>query len=119
MSPPATAAKNRSVTSRWARWSASNRGCRACTCSRARWAICRTAASLRFSARATSATDIPNASRSTKTARSAGVSVSSTTSSASDTCSPSSAASSGSGACGAEATGAPPVRSGSGSHGPT
>ena len=44
-SPPTAAARNRSVTSRCARRSVSNRGCRACTCSRARCAICRTAAS--------------------------------------------------------------------------
>ena len=61
-SPPATAAKNRSVTSRWACRSASNRGCRACTCSRARCVIWRTAASLRPRAAATSATDSPKAS---------------------------------------------------------
>src|SRR4051812_5903316 len=116
-SPPATAAKNCSVTSRWVRRSVSKRGRRAWTCSLARCANWRTATSERPRIPATSAAGSPNTSRSTNTARSTGESVSSPTSSAGDPSSPTSAASAGSGPGGALPTGA--VTSGSGSHGPT
>ena len=85
------------------------RGLRAATCSRARWAICRTAASLLPTASAISSYGVSKTSRSTKTARSAGPSVSSTVSIAIETLSASSTSSATSGL----------VSSGSGSHTPT
>ena len=86
----------------------SNRLRRDWTCSRARCAICRTAATERPTAAAISSWPKPNTSRSTNTARSSGLSVSSTTSIAIDTDSASTTS--------ADASG--PVSSGSGSHGP-
>ncbi len=108
-SPPVEAAKNRSVTSRCLERSVGKRGRRARTCSRARCAACRTAASDRSTASAISAWLKSKTSLSTNTARSSGLSVSSTTSIAIDTDSASVTASAAS----------PPVRMGSGSHGPT
>ena len=105
MSPPRAAAKNRSVTSRCRARSVWNRGRRACTWLRARCAACRTVSSDRSTASAISAYWKPNASFSTNTARSSGLSDSSTTSSAIDTDSASARRRS--------------VMIGSGSHGPT
>ena len=85
------------------------RGRRAATCRRARCAICLTAAEDLPTASAISSYGTSNTSRSTKTARSAGPSVSSTVSIAIETLSASSTSSATSGL----------VSNGSGSHSPT
>jgi len=85
------------------------RGRRAATCSRARWAIWRTAAGDLPTASAISSYGASNTSRSTKTARSVGPSVSRTVSMAIDTLSTSSRSAATSGL----------VRTGSGNHSPT
>jgi hypothetical protein len=109
MSPPVAAATNRSVASRCRVRSAVKRGRRARTCSRARCAACRTAASDRSTAAPISAVLKPNTSFNTNTARSSGLNVSSTTSIAIDTDS----------ARVTVSVLSPPVRMGSGSQGPT
>ena len=95
-SPSRKAPKNRSASSSRSFRFASNRGRPASMCWRARTASCRHAASERPTADATSAKSNPNTSRSTKTARSSGVSRSSSNRAAIDTVSASSAERSGS-----------------------
>ena len=104
-----TAFRNRSITACCSRWLTLTRGRRAATCSRARWAIWRTAAGVLPTASAISSYGVSNTSRSTNTARSAGPSVSSTVSIAIDTLSANSTSSATSGE----------ISSGSGSHSPT
>ncbi len=72
MSPPETAAMNRSVTWRCTAGSTAYFGRRACTWDRARCAICRTEAGERPSSSAISPCAYPKTSASTNTARSAG-----------------------------------------------